>query len=133
MKQTILTVDDSATLRNVVRMMLVSQGFEVIEAGNVDEALQQLQVHKPDLMLLDLNMPGDDGMGLLRRMRALQLGRGLPVIVMTTSTSTEKRAEAAVLGAKAWITKPAPKDMLVKTVRTVLQMSARGNAAPAQS
>lgn len=120
MKPTILVVDDSASLRSVVRLVLERAGHRVAEATDGRDALRKLVDCRPALVLCDLNMPGLNGLGLLRQIKAHPEHRRLPVLILTTSTDKQQKAEAAVSGAQAWITKPVQPEVLLAAVARLL-------------
>jgi two-component system, chemotaxis family, chemotaxis protein CheY len=120
MKATILVVDDSASLRSVVRMILERAGYRVGEAIDGRDALRKVADLRPALVLCDVNMPGLDGLGLVRQIKAHPEHRAIPVLMLTTSTDKDQKAEAAVAGAQAWITKPVQPEVLLGAVARLL-------------
>ena len=94
MSKTIITVDDAATMRKMISFTLKGAGHEVIEAGDGAEALKTLQTRQVDLVLTDVNMPNMDGITLTRRLRALPQFARTPIVLLTTESSPEKKAEA---------------------------------------
>lgn len=120
MKTTILVVDDSASLRSVVRLILERAGYRVGEAIDGRDALRKLADLRPALVLCDVNMPGLDGLGLVRQIKARAEFRAVPVLMLTTSTDKAQKAEAAVAGAQAWITKPVQPEVLLGAVARLL-------------
>ena len=115
MPKTILTVDDSPSIRQMVRFTLSDAGYAVIEAGNGQEALDQLD--KPvSLILTDLNMPVMDGIELTRRVRELSGHRFTPVVLLTTESQDEKKQQGKAAGATGWIVKPFKAEQLLAVV-----------------
>lgn len=109
MAYNILLVDDSASLRKVIRKVLSLSGFkmnECFEASNGQEALEVLKNHWVDLILSDIHMPVMDGFGLLKALREDETWRDLPVILVTTESNPDRLQEALTLGAKGYIRKP---------------------------
>ncbi len=106
MSKVILVVDDSETIRHVVASTLREHGFTVIEAQDGVDALTHCNGQKIHLVISDLNMPNLDGIGFVREMKKHQSYRFTPVIILTTETSAEKRAEGKSAGATAWVVKP---------------------------
>lgn len=107
----ILVVDDNEGDRLLLRIALEKGSLldrvRLHEAADGDEALAFLRrAPRPRLVLLDLNMPGKDGMHVLREMRADERLRGIPVVVLTTSDSEQEAARARALGAAGWVRKP---------------------------
>jgi CheY-like chemotaxis protein/phosphoribosyl 1,2-cyclic phosphodiesterase len=102
----ILIVDDDEDLRILARKALVHAGHTVLEAGSGEEGLNLIEEHKPDLLLLDLSMPGMDGFEVLRRLRARETGRPLPVIVLTGLGDEESARSSFQFGATDFLIKP---------------------------
>jgi len=99
----VLVADDAAPLRMVVRRALESDGHHVVEAADGDEALQQLRRQRPDVAILDVNMPGRDGLSLCRAMRADRELRDVAIIVLSGEAEAGPALEA---GADAFLKKP---------------------------
>ncbi|MBL0670116.1 response regulator [Aeromonas hydrophila] len=121
MSKTILVVDDSVGIRAAITMTLSSAGFEVIEAGDGEAALIELDQRRIHLIISDLNMPGMDGMTLLRRVKAQQTTRYLPFIMLTTEDSEQIKREGFEAGARVWLTKPFEPLKLLDDVCKVVQ------------
>ncbi|AWA06302.1 response regulator [Aeromonas hydrophila] len=121
MSKTILVVDDSVGIRAAITMTLTSAGFEVIEAGDGEAALIELDQRRVHLIISDLNMPGMDGMTLLRRVKAQQTTRYLPFIMLTTEDSEQIKREGFEAGARIWLTKPFEPLKLLDDVCKVVQ------------
>ncbi|HAT1544983.1 TPA: response regulator [Aeromonas hydrophila] len=121
MSKTILVVDDSVGIRAAITMTLSSAGFEVIEAGDGEAALIELDQRRVHLIISDLNMPGMDGMTLLRRVKAQQSTRYLPFIMLTTEDSEQIKREGFEAGARIWLTKPFEPLKLLDDVCKVVQ------------
>ncbi len=121
MSKTILVVDDSMGIRAAITMTLSSAGFEVIEAGDGEAALIELDQRRVHLIISDLNMPGMDGMTLLRRVKAQQTTRYLPFIMLTTEDSEQIKREGFEAGARVWLTKPFEPLKLLDDVCKVVQ------------
>ena len=119
MKRTILTVDDSATVRQMVTFTLRSGGYDVIEAKDGQDALTKLAAPLA-MVITDLNMPVLDGIGLIRRLRAQPQTRYVPIIVLTTESEPAKKQEARSAGATAWIVKPFRPEQLTGVIQKVL-------------
>jgi len=116
----ILTVDDSASMRNLVKMTLLDAGFEVAQANDGREALTAAQAGNYDLVLADVNMPNMDGIQLIRELRADANYRLTPILMLTTVTNPAQRAEGKAAGATGWIVKPFHPDQLVTAIRRAL-------------
>ncbi|WP_294290763.1 response regulator [uncultured Sphingomonas sp.] len=121
MTKTIMTVDDSPSMRMLLRVALTDLGYDVIEAEDGVHALETLdQAHvEPDLLITDINMPRMDGFGLISEVRG-QGRRGLPILVLTTESSDEKKQRARDAGATGWIVKPFHPEKLAAAIRRVL-------------
>ncbi|AVG16008.1 response regulator [Chromobacterium vaccinii] len=120
MGKTILIVDDSTTLRQVVRMTLAGAGYEVLEAGNGKEALDILDGRKIHLIISDVNMPQMDGISLLKNIKQLPHYKFTPVIMLTTESAEEKKREGKEAGAKAWVVKPFQPPVLLTAVSKLI-------------
>jgi two-component system chemotaxis response regulator CheY len=120
MSRTILTVDDSASIRQMVKLTLKSGGYEVIEAVDGNDGLAQARRVRADMVITDLNMPGMNGMTLIREIRKLPSYMGVPILFLTTESATELKAEAKAAGATGWIVKPFQQEQLLAAVRKVL-------------
>jgi two-component system chemotaxis response regulator CheY len=116
MAKKILIVDDSSSVRTVARMALREKGYEVVEAGNGEEALQVLQGDRCHLVISDVNMPVMDGIALLKQIKANPNYKFTPVIMLTTESGEDKKQEGRAAGAKAWITKPFQPQVLLDAV-----------------
>jgi two-component system, chemotaxis family, chemotaxis protein CheY len=120
MAKKILIVDDSSSVRTVARMALREKGYEVVEAGNGQEALKVLQADRCHLVISDVNMPVMDGITLLKEIKANPNYKFTPVIMLTTEAGEDKKQEGRAAGAKAWITKPFQPQLLVDAVSKLI-------------
>ncbi|GKS59215.1 Fis family transcriptional regulator [Nitrospira sp.] len=121
MGQTVLVVDDSPTMRQMVAFTLTSAGFQVVEAGDGKDALAKLSTSlQPALVVTDLNMPVMDGLTLIKELRKLPQLKFVPILMLTTESSTDKKAEGRSAGATGWIVKPFNPDQFMKVVKKVL-------------
>jgi two-component system, chemotaxis family, chemotaxis protein CheY len=118
--QVILTVDDSASMRQMVRYTLESAGYKVIQAGDGVEALEFARTGCADLVLTDVNMPRMDGLQLVRELRALQTYKFTPMLVLTTESGPETKQRGKQAGATGWIVKPFNPEQLLATIARVL-------------
>ena len=116
----ILTVDDSPSVRQMVKLTLSNAGYEVSEADNGAEGLKKAQSSPVDMVVTDLNMPVMNGLGLIRELRKLPAYRGVPILFLTTESDPEMKKQAKAAGATGWITKPFQQDQLVAVVKKVL-------------
>src|SRR2546422_2627465 len=118
--ETVLVVDDEPTIRDVVVQYLRREGFATLEAGDGDAARELLEQETPSLVVLDLMMPGTDGLALCRWIRARS---DLPVIMLTALGEEADRIVGLELGADDYVTKPfSPRELVVR-VKTVLRRS----------
>jgi len=117
----VLVADDDPQLRTLVRSILTSQGFQVAEAVDGIAALDEAQRLRPDVMLLDMDMPRLDGLGVLDTLRQRLLGRSVPVIVVTVHNDPAVETRCIELGAEDYITKPIQPASLVARIRAVLR------------
>ncbi|HAO42364.1 MAG TPA: response regulator [Afipia sp.] len=113
---TILTVDDSPSIRQMIKLALEPAGHSVIEAGDGAQGLVKAQSSRPDMVITDLNMPVMNGLDLIRALRKLPLLTGLPIVFLTTESSDAVKQEAKRAGATGWITKPFKPDQLLAVV-----------------
>jgi DNA-binding response OmpR family regulator len=117
---TVLVVDDERIVRDVVVRYLQREGFDTLEAGDGDTARRLIERDAPELVVLDLMLPGTDGLALCRWIRA----RGeLPVIMLTARGEEADRIVGLELGADDYVTKPFSPRELAARVRTVLRRS----------
>jgi two-component system chemotaxis response regulator CheY len=115
--KTIMTVDDSASMRQMVGVVLRGGGYEVLEAVDGLDALSRLKGQELHLFLSDINMPNMDGLEFTRRIRAMPQYKFVPIVLLTTESHPEKKQEGKAAGATAWIVKPFNPEQLKKVVR----------------
>jgi two-component system, chemotaxis family, chemotaxis protein CheY len=120
MAKIILCVDDSASIRQMVKLTLSGAGYQVVEANDGADGLAKARASIVNLVLTDLNMPVMNGLGLIRELRKLPAYRGVPIIFLTTESKPALKLEAKAAGATAWITKPFQQEQLISVVRKVL-------------
>lgn len=121
MAKTILIVDDSASLRQVVGIALRGAGYDVVEACDGRDALGKLDGRKIHLIVSDVNMPNLDGISFVKAARQLPAYRFTPIIMLTTEAGDAKKAEGQAAGAKAWVVKPfQPAQMLSAVSKLIL-------------
>ncbi len=119
MNKTVLIVDDSVSMRQMVAFTLKQAGFSVLEGGNGKEALERLASAKVDLIITDLNMPVMDGISFVRAARARAECKFTPILLLTTESQESKKQEGKAAGATGWIVKPFQPDQLLKVVQKV--------------
>ncbi len=121
MSKTILVVDDSPTMRQMVAFTLTNAGFKVVEAGNGKEALSKVTAGtKPDLVVTDLNMPEMDGITLIKEIRKNAALKFTPILMLTTESSDDKKKAGQAAGATGWIVKPFNPEQMMAVVKKVL-------------
>ena len=120
MRHTILVADDEATIRALVRATLSSAGYDVIEAAGGGEALELARTARPDLIVLDLMMPGRSGLEVLRELQADPELAATPVVMLSARTLAADREAAAADGADRFLAKPFRPRQLVRVVADVL-------------
>lgn len=117
---TILAVDDSASMRQMVSFTLQGAGYDVIEASDGQEALDKAKTQSVDLVLSDVNMPVMDGITLIKNLRTLETYKYTPILMLTTESAGDKKQEGKAAGATGWIVKPFNPDQLVNTIKKVI-------------
>ena len=118
---TILAVDDSASLREMVRFTLTEAGYDVLEAADGVEALEIARKNLVDAVIADVHMPNMDGIELIKHLRALSGYKFVPILMLTTDSDTGLKQQAASGGATGWLVKPFSPDRLLATVQRVLE------------
>jgi len=116
MRKTILIVDDSASIRQVVNIALTEAGYTVIEACDGDDALLKLNGEKIHLIVSDVNMPNMDGITLVKEVKKLPTYKFTPIIMLTTESDELKKREGMAAGAKAWVVKPFKPQQMIAAV-----------------
>jgi two-component system, OmpR family, KDP operon response regulator KdpE len=123
----ILVVDDEPQIRRVMRTTLASQGYSVAEAKSGDEALHLIPAQRPDLVLLDVNMPGRSG---LETCREIRLASDVPIIMLTVRNSERDKVQALDAGADDYVVKPFGSEELLARIRAALRRSAPSETLP---
>jgi two-component system chemotaxis response regulator CheY len=116
MAKTILVIDDSASLRQVVKMALTGAGYNVIEAGDGQAALALLDGRQVNMAVCDVNMPIMNGIEFVKAAKALPAYKFMPILMLTTESQEEKKEQGKAAGAKAWMVKPFSPTQLVNAV-----------------
>lgn len=120
MSTTILTVDDSRTMRDMLKLALSGAGYRVIQAEDGVHGLEVLKSGAPpQVIVTDINMPRMDGFGFIENVRRDEAYRGIPILVLTTESDAEKKERARRAGATGWIVKPFNPEKLVDAIRRV--------------
>lgn len=121
-QSTILIVDDEPVGRRLLEVLLAGQGYHLVSASSGPEALTHAGIHLPDLILLDLMMPGMDGFEVCRQLRADPLLCQVPVVMVTALDDRDSRLHGIEVGADDFITKPVDRDELRKRVQTIIRL-----------
>lgn len=119
MAKTILTVDDSKTMRDMLKATLAGAGYGVVQAENGQEGLDKLGATAADLIITDVNMPVMDGLTFVERCRAKSGTVATPILILTTESSEDMKARGRAAGATGWIVKPFDPDSLLRVVEKV--------------
>ncbi|ABA78604.1 response regulator [Rhodobacter sphaeroides] len=119
MSKTILAVDDSPSVRQMVRLTLVGAGYTVVEAVDGQDALEKATAQRFDAILTDQNMPRLDGIGFIRKFRTLPEGKGVPIVFLSTESQDTLKAQAKEAGAIGWMIKPFDQAQLLAVVKKV--------------
>ena len=124
----ILVVEDNDKNRKLVRDVLTAKGYRLIEAETGEDGLRLAHEQRPALVLMDIQLPGIDGIETLRRLRADAATAAIPVIAVTASAMTQDRQKILAAGFDAYQSKPISIRPFVDLVREVLDRPARGGA-----
>lgn len=121
MAKTILSVDDSASIRQMVSFTLKGAGYNVLEAVDGEDGLTKINGSEVNMVITDLNMPKLDGIGFIKKIRANPKTKFIPVIMLTTESQAEKKQAGKAAGATGWIVKPFKPEQLLDVVKKVLR------------
>jgi len=122
--RSILVVDDEPNFVRAVRLVLEEQGFLVYGADSATQAMQMLEIIKPDLMLIDIMMPQIDGLTLIREISSEPFWRDSPLVVVSALTEDQNKAAAHEAGAHAYLPKPFSSEVLISVVKNLLPRAA---------
>ena len=120
MAKTILSVDDSNSIRQMVAFTLKGAGYEVIEAVDGQEGLDKAKTKTMDLVLTDQNMPRMDGLTLIKALRAIPAYKNVPILMLTTESGDVMKSQGKAAGATGWIVKPFDPVKLLEVVKKVI-------------
>jgi two-component system chemotaxis response regulator CheY len=120
MAKTIMIVDDSSTMRQVVSIALKGAGYDVLEGCDGRDALAKLKGQKIHLVISDVNMPNMDGISFVKELKSKPEYRFTPVIMLTTEAGEDKKAQGQAAGAKAWVVKPFKPDQILGAVAKLI-------------
>jgi two-component system chemotaxis response regulator CheY len=118
---TILAVDDSASMRQMVSFTLKGAGYNVVEAVDGVDALNKAKAQTFDCVVTDVNMPNKDGISLIKDLRTLPNYKFTPMLMLTTESGMDKKQQGKEAGATGWIVKPFNPDQLLKTIKKVME------------
>ncbi|HEV7719273.1 MAG TPA: response regulator [Arsenicitalea sp.] len=119
MSKTILTIDDSASIRQMVAMTLSIAGHRVLEAVDGADGYTKATTNVVDVIITDLNMPNLNGIEFIRKYRTHPSSKGIPIILLTTESDEELKRQAKEAGATGWIVKPFKQDQLLAVIKKV--------------
>ena len=117
----ILIVEDEASLLKLESILLSTRGYEVTGVSDGLAALREIELNSPDLILLDIMMPGIDGFEVCRRIKENPLTRSIPVVMLTAKKSSADQAKGVAVGADAYLTKPFKSGKIIEIIEGLLQ------------
>ena len=117
----ILAVDDSASMRQMVSFTLKNTGYDVVEAVDGEDAFDKARARDFDLVLTDQNMPRLDGLGLTRKLRETPKFKTTPILILTTESSDQMKQAGRAAGATGWLVKPFDPNKLIEVIRKVVR------------
>ena len=121
MKSRVLVIDDEAAIRDSLRMILEYEDYQFVGAASGQEALDLIRRERPDIALLDIKMPGMDGMEVLRKLHALD--ETLPIVMISGHGTTSTAVEAIRSGALDFLDKPLSSERVIVTLQNALKQS----------
>ena len=122
----VLVIDESRDARLAVRFYLSNEGYEVAEAASGQSAFESAAADSPDLVLIDLNMPGPSGVLAAQRLRGIAQMEGVPLVACAGPDSQAYRDAARAAGCDAYVTKPVNPRMLLMVVKSLMQRRSSG-------
>jgi two-component system, cell cycle response regulator DivK len=120
---TILYIEDNPDNRLLVKRILLAEGYRVIEAGNASQAMFMLKAEKPNLILMDINMPDMDGYTLTAQLRTENRLNGTPIIALTANVMRGDRERSLEAGCDGYIQKPIDVDLLPRQIEKYLRLN----------
>jgi type IV pilus assembly protein PilB len=127
-KRRVLVADDDRMTRLLMRMLLEKDGFTVLEAENGAVGMQKLRSERPDLMIVDLQMPDMDGFQVLDMIRGDQQLASIPVLVLTSESGTDVESKVLEMGADDYLVKPFEPEVMISRIRAAFRRAARSGA-----
>lgn len=128
MPQKILVVEDNPQSMRLVQMVLQPHGYVVLGAGDGEEALRLVESDKPDLVIMDVHLPGIDGLEVTRRLRRVTAFRDIPIVAMTAYAMKGDEETVLAAGCNAYLSKPINTRELPGLVARMLQKHGKGDA-----
>ena len=120
MAKTVLSVDDSSSIRQMVSFTLKGAGYEVIEASDGQEGLEKAKMKTVDMVLTDQNMPRMDGLTLIKNLRAMPNYKSTPILMLTTESGDAMKQQGKAAGATGWLVKPFDPAKLLEVTKKVI-------------
>ena len=121
----LLVIDDDERIRNLLSQYLIKEGFIVSTANGAEQARKKIQLLKFDLIILDIMMPGDDGLTLTKEIRD---NSDIPIILLTAKSGTDSKIEGLEVGADDYLTKPFnPKELLLRVLSVLKRSKSEDN------
>ncbi|MES2207756.1 MAG: response regulator [Pseudomonadota bacterium] len=120
MAKTILAVDDSASIRQMVSFTLKSAGYQIIEAIDGQDGLNKAKTQSFSLILTDQNMPNMDGISMIKQIRMIPAYKTVPILMLTTESSDAMKSQGKAAGATGWLVKPFDPQKLLEVVKKVI-------------
>ena len=120
MAKTVLSVDDSSSIRQMVSFTLKGAGYEVIEASDGQEGLEKAKMKTVDMVLTDQNMPRMDGLTMIKNLRAVPSYRNVPILMLTTESGDAMKQQGKAAGATGWLVKPFDPAKLLEVTKKVI-------------
>jgi two-component system, chemotaxis family, chemotaxis protein CheY len=128
MTKTVLVVEDSPTMRNMIKVTLAGEGFECATAQDGEKALKSARETPYALIVTDINMPNMDGIEMIRQIRQDTVNKNTPILVVTTESGDAIKASAKTAGANGWIVKPFKPDVLARAAEKLAGVARAGAA-----
>jgi CheY-like chemotaxis protein len=122
-QHTILVVDDFDDTRLLLRTWLQKKGYQIVEAENGNQAVSQAESMRPDLIIMDVEMPELDGLSATRKIRALPHAKTLPIVAVSAYGADQFRKEALAAGCNEYVSTPFEPDELEKLIRALLNQT----------
>ena len=119
--EVILYIEDNIDNRTLIRRILTAEGYNIKEAGNAGEAMETLKILRPDLILMDINMPDVDGYTLTTQIRGMSGFESTPIVALTANVMRGDRERSLEAGCDGYIQKPIDIDLLPQQIERYLR------------